>query len=119
MSAAAPLTSELVASGLDQPLFATFAPGDAERLFIVEQPGVIRILDLANDPPVLLGAAFLDIQARVDEIRAARETTQPIRTRTGGSTFGMSPFWLSGSTPAALPRRFALARRKASAISPI
>jgi UDP-N-acetylmuramate dehydrogenase len=27
------------------------------------------------------------IQARVDEIREAREATQPIRTRTGGSTF--------------------------------
>lgn len=66
-TAASAITTERVASGLDQPLFATFAPGDADRLFIVEQPGVIRILDIASDPPVQLGAAFLDIQARVND----------------------------------------------------
>jgi glucose/arabinose dehydrogenase len=33
-----------VATGLDQPLFVTAAPGDASRLFIVEQTGRIRIL---------------------------------------------------------------------------
>ncbi len=64
--ARAELTTERVAAGLDEPLFATFVPGDAGRLFIVEQPGVIRILDIASHPPALLGAAFLDIQARVN-----------------------------------------------------
>ncbi|MEX2172658.1 MAG: PQQ-dependent sugar dehydrogenase [Pirellulales bacterium] len=35
-----------VASGLNQPLFITHAPGDADRLFIVQKGGAIRILDL-------------------------------------------------------------------------
>jgi len=33
---------EQVVSGLDQPLFVTFAPGDRESLFIVEKTGRIR-----------------------------------------------------------------------------
>jgi glucose/arabinose dehydrogenase len=59
------LTTERVAAGLDDPLFVTSAPGDVDRVFIVEQRGVILILDIATDPPVLLATAFLDIQARV------------------------------------------------------
>jgi hypothetical protein len=34
-----------VASGLTQPLFVTHAPGDADRLFIVEKTGAIKILN--------------------------------------------------------------------------
>jgi len=63
--AATPLTSELVVSGLEQPLFVTAAPGDASRLFVVEQPGRIRIVDLTADPPELAATAFLDITDRV------------------------------------------------------
>lgn len=37
---------ERVASGLDRPIFATHAPGDHERLFIVEKTGTIKILNL-------------------------------------------------------------------------
>src|SRR5205809_538243 len=37
-----------VASGLTQPLFVTAPPGDSERLFIVQQNGRIRILNLAT-----------------------------------------------------------------------
>src|SRR4030095_8877465 len=37
-----------VASGLTQPLFATAPPGDFGRLFIVQQNGIIRILNLAT-----------------------------------------------------------------------
>ena len=37
-----------VASGLHSPLFATAAPGDTSRLFIVEQTGAIKILDLGT-----------------------------------------------------------------------
>lgn len=59
--AATPLTTIRVASGLNQPLFATHAPGDLGRLFIIEQPGVIKILDLSNN--TVLGTAFLDITA--------------------------------------------------------
>ncbi len=34
-----------IASGLSQPIFATHAPGDTSRLFIVERTGSIRIFD--------------------------------------------------------------------------
>ena len=47
---AAPLTTELVASGLARPVFVTHAPGDFDRIFIVEQrsglTGRIRVFDL-------------------------------------------------------------------------
>jgi glucose/arabinose dehydrogenase len=38
-----------VASGLNQPLFVTAPPGDTSRLFIVQQDGVIRILNLPSN----------------------------------------------------------------------
>lgn len=37
-----------VATGLSNPLYATYAPGDAQRLFVVEKTGAIRIVDLAT-----------------------------------------------------------------------
>src|SRR5438477_8497010 len=46
-----------VASGLTQPLFVTAPPGDFKRLFIVQQNGAIRILNLATG--ALEPAAFL------------------------------------------------------------
>lgn len=50
----------LVAQGLANPLFAASPPGDADRLFIVEQrSGQIRILDLNTGQ--LNGDAFLDL----------------------------------------------------------
>ncbi|HBS29730.1 MAG TPA: hypothetical protein DEB06_09845 [Phycisphaerales bacterium] len=52
-----------VVTGLNLPLFVTHAPGDPYRIYIVEKPGVIKILDL-RDP----GAGtinFLDITDRV------------------------------------------------------
>jgi glucose/arabinose dehydrogenase len=64
-AAQTPLTTELVASGLERPLFVTHAPGDANRVFIVEQPGRVRILDLTQQPPALRAQAFLDITPRV------------------------------------------------------
>lgn len=57
------LTSVRVASGLTRPLFVTHAPNDYDRVFIVEQPGVIRIL--ANG--VLQATPFLDISGQVDD----------------------------------------------------
>lgn len=39
-----PLTLELVANGLTQPLYVTSAPGDDSRLFIVEKGGTVRVL---------------------------------------------------------------------------
>lgn len=50
-----------VASGLDQPLFLTFAPGDASRLFVVEQTGRIRVVR----DGVLLDAPFVNLSGRV------------------------------------------------------
>ena len=51
------LTTELVESGLNSPVFVTFATGDSTRLFIVEQGGKIKIRN--NDS--LLTLPFLDI----------------------------------------------------------
>ena len=44
--ASASIAATRVATGLSQPLFATAAPGDTSRLFIVEKTGAIKILDL-------------------------------------------------------------------------
>jgi glucose/arabinose dehydrogenase len=54
------LALQEVASGLNSPVYATSPPGDS-RLFIVEQPGRIRILQGGQ----LLSAPFLDIVSRV------------------------------------------------------
>ncbi len=61
--AVAPLSTVRVASGLNRPVFVTHAPGDETRLFIVEQRGVIKILDLSTE--TVLGTAFLNIDALV------------------------------------------------------
>jgi glucose/arabinose dehydrogenase len=37
-----------VASGLTNPLYATYAPGDSSRLFVLEQAGNIKILNLGS-----------------------------------------------------------------------
>jgi glucose/arabinose dehydrogenase len=52
-----PLTTVRVASGLLRPLFVTAPAGDADRLFIVEQDGRIRILRNG----ALLAADFLNV----------------------------------------------------------
>lgn len=59
-AATAPLALALqeVASGLDAPIFLTAPPGDS-RLFILERPGRIRVLQNGN----LLATPFLDISA--------------------------------------------------------
>ena len=59
------ITATLVGSGFVDPLYVTHAPGDRNRIFVVEQPGVIRIVDISQDPPVTQAAPFLDIRARV------------------------------------------------------
>lgn len=55
------LTTVRMASGLDRPVYVTSPPGDTQRLFIVEQPGVIKILRDGN----LLPQPFLDISSIV------------------------------------------------------
>lgn len=47
-SSAQQLVLDRVANGLANPIFVTHAPGDANRLFIVQRSGAIRILDLSN-----------------------------------------------------------------------
>ena len=55
------LTTVRVATGLDQPVYLTHAPGDANHLFVVEQPGLIRIIE----DGALLPTPFLDLQSLV------------------------------------------------------
>ncbi len=57
------LASIRVASGLNRPVEITAAPGDTDRLFIVEQRGIIKILDL--NTLQVLPVPFLDIDGRV------------------------------------------------------
>jgi glucose/arabinose dehydrogenase len=53
------ITATRVASGLTQPLFATAAPGDPQRLFVVEQTGAIKIIDLTSGQ--VLATPFLSV----------------------------------------------------------
>ncbi len=50
-----------VATGLSAPAYATFAPGVADKLFIVEQNGLLRVLQNGS----LLPGAAMDLSARV------------------------------------------------------
>ena len=52
-----------VASGLTQPLFVTAPPGDFGRIFIVQQTGQVRILNLTTG--TMNPTSFLDISARL------------------------------------------------------
>ncbi len=47
-----------IASGLSSPLFATFAPGDANHLFVLEKGGNIKVVDIASKSVV---STFLHI----------------------------------------------------------
>ena len=57
------LTSLRVGSGFSSPVHLAVAPEDDERLFIVEQPGQIKIIKNGT----VLGTAFLDIRAIVGD----------------------------------------------------
>jgi glucose/arabinose dehydrogenase len=52
-----------IATGLLRPTFVTYLPGDSERVFVLEQAGVIRIIDNGT----LTSRAFLDIQSLVND----------------------------------------------------
>src|SRR5438445_7919603 len=56
------ITSQLVASGLSRPVYVTSPRLDPNRLFIVEQPGRIRMVKNG----VLQPTAFLDIHSQVE-----------------------------------------------------
>jgi glucose/arabinose dehydrogenase len=51
----------LVAQGLDQPVYVTAPPGDAQRLFVVEQGGRVRIVRNG----AVLATPFLDLSTQV------------------------------------------------------
>jgi hypothetical protein len=55
------LTARLVASGLRNPLDLQAAPGDRERLYVVEQGGRIRVIRSGQ----LQSAPFLDVSGRI------------------------------------------------------
>ncbi|MDZ4689331.1 MAG: PQQ-dependent sugar dehydrogenase [Planctomycetaceae bacterium] len=57
------ITTQRIASGLQRPVFVTHAPYDANRLFIVEQAGRIRIIPVGGGAPL----TFLDIVPLVDD----------------------------------------------------
>ncbi len=50
---------ERVSDSLASPVFVTHAPGDFDRLFVVQRGGQIRIIDLAND--TLVSTDFLAV----------------------------------------------------------
>ena len=54
---ATPLTVTPVVSGLNQPLFVTYPPGDTTRLFVIQRGGLIRIVKNGS----LLPAPFMNI----------------------------------------------------------
>ncbi|MFP6582678.1 MAG: PQQ-dependent sugar dehydrogenase [Candidatus Hydrogenedentota bacterium] len=56
-----------IASGLTTPVFVGAPPGDSSRIFVVEQPGTIKITTLADN--TVLGTDFLDISSRVDDTK--------------------------------------------------
>jgi len=53
-----------VATGLASPVYATHAPGDPGRLYIVEKAGAIRILDLLSG--AVLPTPFMSASVEVD-----------------------------------------------------
>ncbi len=57
------LATTRVASGLNLPLFVTWAPGEPYRIYVVEKRGRIKIVDLRNTAAAPI--TFLDIDARV------------------------------------------------------
>src|SRR5687767_1156094 len=73
-----------VASGLDNPIFVTHAPGDASRLFIAQRGGSVRILDLNSR--ALLPTPFL---------------TTPVDTAGEGGLLGLAfhPDYKAAGTP--------------------
>jgi len=55
---------EPVAVGLTAPIFATYAPGDPNRIYVVDQVGLIRIIQQDG----MLAKPFLDVTERLVEL---------------------------------------------------
>lgn len=56
-----PLDLQMVAAGFDSPVFLTWAPGQRNRLYVVEQTGLVRIIEDGE----VLEEPFLDLSDRV------------------------------------------------------
>jgi len=57
------IAGQLIVSGLDRPVSIAYVPGDFGRLFVVEQRGRVRIVDLTTNQ--LLSTPFLNIDGDV------------------------------------------------------
>jgi glucose/arabinose dehydrogenase len=55
------LRLEQVVSGLDRPVDVAFPPGDPTRMFVIEQKGVVRVVNGG----ALVSTPFLDIQSKI------------------------------------------------------
>ena len=55
--------AQLFATGLNQPLFLTHAPGDTQHVFVCERPGMIRAINVADGS--VITTPMLDITAKV------------------------------------------------------
>jgi glucose/arabinose dehydrogenase len=73
-----PLSAELVADGLDIPIFVTSAPGDDTRLFVAERNGRIVIIDPQSGDEV---SDFIDLDS--DAVEFLVETSSNINTEYG------------------------------------
>ncbi|HKA80331.1 MAG TPA: PQQ-dependent sugar dehydrogenase, partial [Xanthobacteraceae bacterium] len=62
----ASITATRVAAGLTQPLFVTAPEDDAQRLFIVEKTGRIKVLDLSSGQ--VLATPFLDVSSQISTV---------------------------------------------------
>ena len=68
-SGSTPLSTRRIASGVARPVLVTAPEGDFERLFIVQQSGIIRVYDMTS--ATLLSTPFLNINSIVGEIGRA------------------------------------------------
>ena len=64
------LKATLISDALSRPVFVTAAPGDNERLFVVERGGAIRIIDSTG---ALLATPFIDVPMVTPTSRANDE----------------------------------------------
>jgi glucose/arabinose dehydrogenase len=62
---ALPVLAELMGEGFNNPVYVTAPPGDSTRLFVVEQPGRIMIIDVTTK--TRFPFPFLDIQSVVND----------------------------------------------------
>jgi len=63
LAAQTPLTTERVASGLMRPLHVTAPPKDLDRIFVVEQTGLIKIIEAG----AVLPTPFIDLSGKASQ----------------------------------------------------